>query len=120
MLTKAGGHAARGFYVEGADGHKASLGEAALIETVRTYNAAVESNALDGLSPTRSTYRRAPQLIATAPFYAAPVCAGLTYTMGGVSINANAQVLDTSGTAIPGLYAAGACTGGRPFQTPCR
>lgn len=32
--------------------------------------------------------------------------------MGGLKINTDAQVLDTNGSVIPGLYAAGETTGG--------
>ena len=32
--------------------------------------------------------------------------------MGGVKINTSAEVLDTNGNAIPGLFAAGEVTGG--------
>ena len=32
--------------------------------------------------------------------------------MGGVRINTSAEVLDTNGNAIPGLWAAGEVTGG--------
>ena len=32
--------------------------------------------------------------------------------MGGLKINADAEVLDTQGNVIPGLYAAGETTGG--------
>ena len=32
--------------------------------------------------------------------------------MGGLKINTDAQVLDTDGSIIPGLYAAGETTGG--------
>lgn len=32
--------------------------------------------------------------------------------MGGLKINTETEVLDTNGTAIPGLYAAGETTGG--------
>ena len=34
------------------------------------------------------------------------------HTMGGITINTNAEVLDTEGNVIPGLYAAGEVTGG--------
>ena len=37
---------------------------------------------------------------------------GITYTMGGIAIDEHAQVLDLKGVAIPGLFAAGATTGG--------
>ena len=49
------------------------------------------------------------------PFYATVFTPSVHHTMGGVQINGKAQVLDTKGTVIPGLYAAGevtaACTG---------
>ena len=48
----------------------------------------------------------------TAPFYAIKVTAGIHHTMGGLQINAKTEVLDASGAAIPGLYAAGEVTGG--------
>lgn len=47
-----------------------------------------------------------------APFYAIKVTAGIHHTMGGLKINDAAQVLDKSGSVIPGLYAAGEVTGG--------
>ena len=37
---------------------------------------------------------------------------GRHHTMGGLKINTNTEVLDASGNAIPGLYAAGEVTGG--------
>ncbi len=85
---------------------------AGLEATVRDYNAALAAGRLDGLHPARTGTRRAPMPVSRAPFYGVPACAGLTYTMGGVRINANAQVLRADSTAIPGLYAAGASTGG--------
>lgn len=41
------------------------------------------------------------------PFYAIKVLAGSLGTFAGLRVNANAQVLDASGHAIAGLYAAG-------------
>ena len=52
------------------------------------------------------------QPIREPPFHAIRLCAGLTYTMGGIAIDAGTQVLDRDGAVMPGLYAAGACTGG--------
>ena len=37
---------------------------------------------------------------------------GLTFTFGGLRIDANGQVLDTGLEEIPGLYAAGELVGG--------
>ena len=50
-------------------------------------------------------------VLATGPFYAIKVTAGVHYTMGGVTIDPETHVLDTDGNAIPGLYAAGDVTG---------
>jgi fumarate reductase flavoprotein subunit len=111
LLAKAGGTLHVGDSLE-ALASKAGLDAASLVATVREYNDAVQNNACDRLSPVRSTHRRPPRSIATAPFYAVPACAGLTYTMGGIGINGRAQVVDRAGASIPGLYAAGACTGG--------
>lgn len=45
-------------------------------------------------------------------FYAIPVAPAVHHTMGGVKINTNAEVINTTGDAIPGLFAAGEVTGG--------
>lgn len=47
-----------------------------------------------------------------APFYAAVRVPTVHHTMGGVKINTNAEVIDTKGNVIPGVYAAGEVTGG--------
>jgi fumarate reductase flavoprotein subunit len=52
------------------------------------------------------------QPLVQPPFYAIPLCAGITYTMGGILIDGQARVLHEDGGAIAGLYAAGATTGG--------
>ncbi len=46
-----------------------------------------------------------------APFYAFPVYPGDIGTNGGLVINARAEVMDTDGNPIPGLYACGNTTG---------
>ena len=48
----------------------------------------------------------------TAPYYAVCVTPAIHHTMGGLSVNADTQVLKADGTPIPGLYAAGEVTGG--------
>ena len=50
--------------------------------------------------------------LSTAPYYAIKIAPGIHHTMGGLKINADAEVLDTQGNVIPGLYAAGETTGG--------
>lgn len=47
-----------------------------------------------------------------APYYAIKIAPGIHYTMGGVKINTNTEVLDKDGKAIEGLFAAGELTGG--------
>ncbi len=47
-----------------------------------------------------------------APFYAIKVQPGVHHTMGGIKINDNAEVINTNGDVIPGLFAAGEVTGG--------
>jgi fumarate reductase flavoprotein subunit len=91
---------------------KLNVDAAGLEATVSAYNAALAAGQLSTLRPARSATRRKPMPVSTAPFYAAPACAGITYTMGGVRTNAHAQVLRADGTLISGLYAAGASTGG--------
>jgi tricarballylate dehydrogenase len=48
----------------------------------------------------------------TPPFYAYPICCGITFTFGGLKVNQHAQVLDTLDNPIQGLYAAGEIVGG--------
>jgi fumarate reductase flavoprotein subunit len=51
--------------------------------------------------------------LSTPPFYGAELRLGIVcLTSKGLRIDADARVLDRSGTPIPGLFAAGECTGG--------
>ncbi|MCE5173602.1 flavocytochrome c [Paenibacillus profundus] len=50
--------------------------------------------------------------LTAAPYYAIKIGPGIHYTMGGVRINTNTEVLDKDGKPIPGLFAAGEVTGG--------
>lgn len=96
----------------------AALAEAAGIDadglaaTVAAHNAACAAGTLTSLTPPRTPDRYRPMPIATGPFMAIPVCPGITYTMGGIRIDADARVLHQDGGVIAGLYAAGATTGG--------
>lgn len=90
----------------------------ALTATVRTFNASIGSGQfspfeLDGLAtrglvPPKSNWARP---IDTAPFVAWPIISSNCFTFGGLKCNTNAQVLNTDGEAIPGLYAAGETMG---------
>ena len=88
----------------------------ALAETVNTYNAAVESGGTDefgrDFSGTPTAYSLAVNKIEGDKYYAVPIKALVVMTLGGVSVNKDMQVVDESGSAIPGLYAAGEVVGG--------
>ena len=83
-----------------------------LAGTVAEYNDAVRFNRLSTLLPERSTRSGAPRRIETPPFFAIPICAGITNTMGGIAIDGHGRVKRPDGSAIAGLYAAGGATGG--------
>jgi fumarate reductase flavoprotein subunit len=110
-LVKAGGE-----IVESGDiaslGAKLSLPAGVLEQTVTAYNAACASGTLASLTPTRTASPIKPWPIVAPPFRAARLCAGITYTMGGIATDARARVLDGNDDPIPGLYAAGSATGG--------
>lgn len=53
-----------------------------------------------------------PRALSTGPYFAIEVTPAVHHTMGGVRINAQAEVLRADGTKVPGLYAAGEVTGG--------
>ena len=94
-------------------------GKAAL-EELRAYNAAVRTDipfdpnvkdgrGTQGLAIPKSNWANT---LDTPPFEAYAVTCGITFTFGGLRINTDAQVLDTDGAPIPGLYAAGELVGG--------
>jgi tricarballylate dehydrogenase len=90
------------------------------LATIHDYNAAVHTevefnpNVKDG----RCTYgldvpkSNWANTIDTPPFEAYAVSCGITFTFGGLRIGTDAQVIDTDGMPIPGLYAAGELVGG--------
>ncbi|HXC26818.1 MAG TPA: FAD-dependent oxidoreductase [Stellaceae bacterium] len=90
----------------------AGLPTQVLVETVAAYNAAIHQGSLDALAPKRSTRSGQPRAIETPPFFAIPICAGITNTMGGIAIDGHGRVKRSNGSVIPGLYAAGGATGG--------
>lgn len=83
-----------------------------LERTVQDYNAAYHAGALSKLTPPRSSLTAPAFPIEQPPFYAVPLCAGITHTMGGVAIDGDGRVLRPDGDTIPGLYAAGRVAGG--------
>jgi fumarate reductase flavoprotein subunit len=83
-----------------------------LLSVVDEYNAAVDAGTLDQLSPSRRNAPHKAWPIRVAPFYAMPICAAITNTMGGIVVNGDGAVLDANDKPIPGLYAAGSTVGG--------
>lgn len=79
------------------------------LNALREYHQA----ALDGRAAALRIPRRAKaNPLSRPPFYALAVTPGITFTLGGIRIDARARVLDRAGRPIPGLYAAGADAGG--------
>jgi fumarate reductase flavoprotein subunit len=111
LLTSRGGtlHAAQDL-----NGIASQLGlpAAALEASVAEYNTAVEAGQTDSLTPPRTSARYKPHPIRKAPYHAVRLCAGITYTMGGIAIDGTGRVLNTADEPIAGLYAAGCATGG--------
>ncbi len=83
-----------------------------LQRTVKEYNDAVVAKTAGDLDPCRTSTIYKPYPIERPPFYAVRVCAGITYTMGGIATDENARVLRDDSSPISGLFAAGATTGG--------
>ncbi|MEJ8302639.1 flavocytochrome c [Saccharibacillus sacchari] len=100
-----------------------------LVQTGETIEALAEQIGLpaDGLKSTLDTWNASVAAkkdaafgretgmdndLSGAPYYAVKIGPGIHYTMGGVKINTETEVLNASGEAIPGLYAAGEVTGG--------
>ena len=54
----------------------------------------------------------APFALVEPPFRAIEVRAGITFTLGGIAVDADLRVLDADDRPIPGLFAAGADAGG--------
>jgi tricarballylate dehydrogenase len=88
-------------------------------ETIQEYNESVQPGTFDpteldgkhtaGLTPPKSNW--AVELD-EPPFYCYPVEPGITFAFGGVSISTEAEVIDSMGNTIDGLWAAGNSTSG--------
>lgn len=94
---------------------KIGISAEALVRTVETYNAAIDDSVpfdatkddgrrTVGITPPHSNWSRA---IDTPPFLAYRVTAGITFSFGGLAIDRNAQVLNTSGKPMKALFATG-------------
>src|SRR5688500_8092512 len=94
--------------------------QAAALEEIRAYNAAVQTDI--PFNPNVKDGRRTKNLkidktnwantLDTPPFEAYAVTCGITFSLGGLKLNTDAQVISSDGAPIPGLYAAGELVGG--------
>ncbi len=91
---------------------KAELNVDGLSRTVHEYNELIRAGSAPSLIPSRNTATYPAHTIDKAPFYAIPLCAGITVTSGGLAVDAQARVLDENDVPIDGLYAAGSLVGG--------
>ncbi len=80
-----------------------------VLETLEAYNTACVSGDTSSLVVPKSG---GLYPIATPPFYAIRMLPGATFTYGGAKVNARAEIVDSTGAPIEGLYAAGADVGG--------
>ena len=85
---------------------------AALAKTIEQWNGYVDAGADPDFN-----YRGAMHKIDTPPYYIMTYKPAVHYTMGGLRINPNAEVLDTAGAPIPGLFAAGEVAGHKMERT---
>lgn len=90
----------------------AGLPAGPLAETVAQYNAMLGGAHGEALKPPRTTSHIKAMAIGGGPYIAIPICAGITYTMGGIVVDGDGRVLRPDASAISGLYAAGATTAG--------
>ncbi len=90
------------------------------LKTIREFNAACptdvpfdpnikDGRSTDGLAINKSNWANP---LDTPPYEAFRVTTGVTFTFGGLKIDIRAQVEDTTGAPIPGLFACGELVGG--------
>ena len=98
------------FFHETVEGLAKAVGvdAAGLSKTLQQYNRAIETKDFTSLSVSRIGRPKPLR----APFCGLKVVPGITFTMGGVSVNGRCEVLDKNEKAIPGLYASGDSIGG--------
>jgi tricarballylate dehydrogenase len=89
-----------------------------LERTVAEFNGAISGGDFDpavkdgrraDVDPPKSNWALA---LEEPPFYGYAVACGITFTFGGLRVDADARVLDHNGRPLPGLFAAGELVGG--------
>lgn len=77
-------------------------------QTIQIWNQAVQKHQDNEYQRSTGMERQLTQ----APYYSIHIAPAVHYTMGGIAINANTQVMSQKGEVILGLYAAGEVAGG--------
>ncbi|AZG08263.1 FAD-dependent oxidoreductase [Pigmentiphaga sp. H8] len=90
----------------------AGIDASGLAATVAAYNRALADGSTASLDPARSADKYKPWPLVVPPFHVFPVLPGITYTMGGIAIDAHARVVTSTGIPVGNLYAAGCASGG--------
>lgn len=96
-----------------------ALPSAALVATIAAFNAAAsraeqftptrpDGNATRGLAPPKSNWAHP---LDRPPYLAYPMSCAIVFTYGGIATDTDARVLTADDVPIPGLFAAGECTG---------
>ena len=93
-------------------GTLAGIDTAGLSRTVDEFNGLVRAGSAPALEPARTTATYPAHIVEKPPYYAIPLCAGITVTSGGLAVDGDARVLNAGDNPIPGLYAAGSVVGG--------
>ncbi len=92
-----------------ADGLRRTVGEFNVAIVDVPFDPATKDGRASRVEPPKSNWAQA---LDTPPFYGYAVACGITFTFGGLHTDQHARVLDSSGTPIGGLYAAGEMVGG--------
>lgn len=93
---------------------------AALVDEIRAYNASVQTHVpfdptvkdgrgTQGLAVDKTNWANT---IDEPPFEAYGITCGITFTFGGLAVDAEARVISEEGQPLPGIYAAGELVGG--------
>lgn len=110
-LSAIEGYYNKGFLVEGETLEElaANLGvePSVLNETVKAYNGYVTGGVDEAFGR-----EDMPRALEVGPYYAVEVAPAIHHTMGGLVITTQAEVVNTQGEVIKGLFAAGEVTGG--------
>ncbi len=108
------GYAKQGLLTEGATpaelAGKLGMDAAALEATIAAYNGYQKGGSGDPDFGRKAS--EMPRALEKGPYYAVEVGPAIHHTMGGIKIDTKAQVINKSGSPVPGLFAAGEVTGG--------